>query len=109
MMVQVLSPGVQNHEHAGDGAEALRVGGDFPQRGGGAAHQQVIQDCGVGQGEAAQLRGQREDNMMILDRQEVLRLAVEPVGAGFYGSIWGPLPYSFSRQPIETYTLVIQS
>jgi hypothetical protein len=26
-------------------------------------------------------------------------------GAGFYGSIWGPLPFSFSLGPLEVYTL----
>ncbi|HOW27551.1 MAG TPA: glycosyltransferase family 39 protein [Elusimicrobiota bacterium] len=28
------------------------------------------------------------------------------VGAGFYGSIWGPLPFSFSSDPMETYVVL---
>jgi hypothetical protein len=27
--------------------------------------------------------------------------------AGFYGSIWGPLPFSISNDPIEVYTLFL--
>jgi hypothetical protein len=27
-------------------------------------------------------------------------------GAGYYGSLWGPLPFSFSNKPVETYTLI---
>jgi len=49
---------------------------------------------------AAQRDARTLNPIRVFDRQS---------GAGFYGSIWGPLPYSFSRQPIETYTLVIQS
>jgi hypothetical protein len=28
-------------------------------------------------------------------------------GAGFYGSIWGPLPYSLSRAPLDVYVLLV--
>lgn len=28
-------------------------------------------------------------------------------GAGFYGSIWGPLPFAWSRSPVETYAIFL--
>src|SRR5438093_4087615 len=82
MMVQVLAPGVQNHEHAGDGAKPLGIGGHVAQRGGGAAHEQVIQGRRIGEGESADFRRQGEDHVVVFNRQLVLRLLVEPAGAG---------------------------
>ena len=82
VMVQVLSPGVEHQEHADDRTEALGVGGHVAQRGGGAAHQQIIEDSRVGEGEVSDGGREREHHVMVFDRQEVLRLLVEPAGAG---------------------------
>ena len=81
VMVQVLSPGVQHHQDADRGTEALGIGSDFAQRAGGAAHEQIVEDGGVGEGDLAEFSGQGEHHMMVFDRQEVLRLLIEPVGA----------------------------
>jgi len=82
MVVQVLPPGVQHHQHPDSGAQAFGVSGDFTQRGGSAAHQQIVNDGRVGQSHRAQLGRQREYHMMVLHRQQVLRLLLEPAGAG---------------------------
>jgi len=82
MMVQVLPPGVQDHQQADRRTQTLGIGRDFAQRGRGAAHQQIIHDGGVGPGQVAERRRQCEDDMMVFDRQQVLCLLVEPTGAG---------------------------
>ena len=37
-----------------------------------------------------------------------LRVLDSRTGAGFYGSIWGPFPFTISKGPLETYVLVGQ-
>src|SRR5262249_61154330 len=81
-MVQVLSPGVQHHQYANDRPQPLRVGGHLAPRSGRAAHQQVIPDSGVGERQLADFGRQGEHHMMVLDRQQVLRLLIEPASAG---------------------------
>jgi len=51
------------------------------------------------------------DRAHILERWDYntwnpLRVLDNPSGAGFYGSIWGALPFSFSKGPVETYLIV---
>ena len=81
MVVQVLTPGVQHHQHANRRTQPLGIGGHVAQRGGGAAHEQVVDNGGIGEGEVAEFRRQREHHMMVFDRQQVLRLLIEPVGS----------------------------
>ena len=57
------------------------VGRHTTQRGGGAAHQQVIESGRVGQGQLGDLGRQGEDHVVVLHRQQVLRLLFQPVGA----------------------------
>ena len=82
MMVQVLAPGVQHHQHADRRAQPLRVGGHLAQRRRGRLQQQVVQRRPGWPAPARQFRRQREDDMVVLDRQQVLGLALEPAGAG---------------------------
>src|SRR6516225_6148397 len=82
MMVQVLTPGVQHHEHADRRTQTLGISGHLTQRGRSATHQEVIKHSGVAESEATEFRRQGEHHVMIFDRQEMRRLSVEPLRTG---------------------------
>ena len=71
------------HEPHADGrTERFRIGSDLTQRGGGAAQEQIVKGGGVGAGAVAERRRQREHHVVVFDWQPVLRLLLEPAGAG---------------------------
>jgi hypothetical protein len=78
VMVPILSPGVQHHQHADRRAQPFGVGGDFAQRSGGTAHEQVVEDGRVGKGEFAELRRQGESGL-----SQFLRGSSREIYAGF--------------------------
>jgi hypothetical protein len=71
MMDEGRAPGVQHRHDADLGAEMLRIGGDREQRVGDGLEQQVVDDGLVLIGEIAQLLGQREHDVEVVDRQEL--------------------------------------
>jgi hypothetical protein len=59
---------MQHHQHANRRPQTLGVGSHRTQRGGGAAHEQVVNEAGVGQRQLAQRRRQREHHVMVFNR-----------------------------------------
>jgi hypothetical protein len=88
MMLEALPPGVKDHEAANRGAEALGIGGDLEQRGGGGAKQQVVHDALVAQCEPGQRLRHREDDVDVPDRQELLLPRRHPRVSGGGEALW---------------------
>jgi len=65
VLLQVLSPGVENAEEADLGAEVTRIGGHFEERRGAGLEEQAVEDALVLIGEGSQLVRQREDHMKV--------------------------------------------
>jgi hypothetical protein len=82
MVMQVLPPGMQHHQDADLGAQPLGVGGHVAQRRRGRLEQGVVQKSRVRQRQFGHLRGQREHDVVIFDRQQQSGLTLEPTGAG---------------------------
>jgi hypothetical protein len=83
VMLQILSPRMQDREEADLGAQVLRIGGDRAQRFGAGAKQQIVERPLVLERESGDGFGKREDDMEILGRGEELRMpAFEPLRAG---------------------------
>ena len=71
VVLEVLTPGVQDGQEPDLGPEVLGVGGDLLQGLGGGAEQEPVDLPRVLHGDRAQRRGEREDHVMVLDRQEL--------------------------------------
>ena len=84
MMRERRAPGVQHQRRTDLGAQMLRIGGDRAQRLGGDVEQQPVDKRLVVPGDGTDRRGQREDDVVILDRQQVGLACLEPAvrGAG---------------------------
>ena len=81
MVQEILPPGVEHGQEPDRGAEMLRVGGDLEQRGRARAEEQVVHDRLVLQREPREVVRQREDHMVIADRQEFVLTRGEPLVA----------------------------
>ena len=79
-MLQRLAPGVQHQQDADLGAEPFRVGGHVAQRRCRRLQQGIVDDARIGPGQVGHGLRQREDDVVILDRQQVLGLALQPLG-----------------------------
>jgi hypothetical protein len=77
-MLEPLSPGVEDHQSANRGAQALWVHCDLPQPRGGRAKQQVVDDALIRQREARQRLRQREDEVHVPDGQELVLTGRHP-------------------------------
>src|SRR6266700_172164 len=80
MMLQGLAPGVENHGHAELGAEMPGVGRDGGERLRGRAEQDRIDRGLVLEGDVADRRRQREDDMEVRHRQQLSLPLREPLG-----------------------------
>jgi hypothetical protein len=69
MMLQVLSPGMQNAEQSDVGTQMLRVASDLEERRGTGAKEQVVEQPLVLQHECRELMRQREDDVEVGHRQ----------------------------------------
>jgi len=82
MMGERRSPGVQHQGRANLRAQMLGVGGDGEQRLGSEVEQQAVDQSLVLVGELGDRRGQREDHMVVLDRQQIGLTRLEPAPRG---------------------------
>ena len=69
MMLQALSPGVQDHQSADGRAEALRVRGDLEERRRGGAEEEVVHHALVHEGQPREDLRHREDDVHVADGQ----------------------------------------
>jgi hypothetical protein len=80
---QVLTPGVQHGQQADlCGAQVPGIGGDFRQRFAGRLEEHPVELAFVLKRQRRDLRGQREDDVEIRDRQQFRFPLREPRGAG---------------------------
>ena len=82
VVVQILSPAMQDGYDAEFGAEMLGVRADDAQRLGGGPEQDVVDDLLVLEGDLGDLRGKGEDHVEILGRQQIGPPVFQPRGAG---------------------------
>ncbi len=82
MMVQVLAPGVQHHQHADLAPSRFGLAATSRSVAAAAWNSRSYSDARVGQGQLGKLGRQREDHVVVFDRQQVLGLALQPAGAG---------------------------
>ena len=82
MMGERRSPGVQHQGRADLGTQMLGVGGDGEQRLGGDVEQQAIDHGLVLVGDVGDRRRQREDHVVVLDRQQIGLTRLEPAPRG---------------------------
>src|SRR5271165_4959987 len=81
VMEKVLPPGVKNAEESDLGAEMLRIGGHFKQRGRAGAEQKSVKQLLVVIRQRRELMRQREDNMNIGRREKLSLTRGEPLVA----------------------------
>ena len=91
MMLEALSPGVQDHQSANRRAQAFRVGRDLQQRRRRGPKQEVVDDALVGERETRERLRHREDDVHVADRQELLLPRGHPGVAGG-GEALGTMP-----------------
>ena len=77
--MQVLSPRVQHTEEADAGAEVRRIGRHLQQRFGAGAEQQVVKHLLVLQHKAGEVMREREDQVEIRNRKQVLHPVRKPL------------------------------
>jgi len=82
VMEQALSPGVQHGDHAGLGAEVLRIGGDGAHCLRRRLEQDVIDDRLVLQGHGGERRGHSEHDVEVRHRQQLGLPVGEPLHPG---------------------------
>jgi hypothetical protein len=98
MMMEVLSPGVQDGHQPDLGAEMPGIGSDDAQRLGGGREQDAIDDCLIVESDLCDWRRQRKDDVEVRHRQQLglsvgqpfgtrqpLALRAVPVAAGIVG------------------------
>jgi len=81
MVLQVLSPGVQDAEQSDIGAQVLRVASHFQQRCGTDAEEQIVQQPLVLQHERGEFMWQREYDVEVGHGQELGGSRGQPLGA----------------------------
>jgi hypothetical protein len=77
MVGEPRAPGVQHERGADVGAQMLRISGEGAQRFGRDVEQQPVDDGLVVPGDGTDRRGQREDDVIVLDRCELSPLTVK--------------------------------
>src|SRR5512140_4042249 len=82
MMIEPLTPGMENAEEADLGAETFRVESDFGQRLGGEAAEQVVDELLVLQRERRDPSREREHDMSIRGGQDLAGSCVNPATPG---------------------------
>ncbi len=82
MMRQCRTPGVQDQGGADLGAEMFRIGGEGRQRFRCDVEQQPVDHGLVGVGDGTDGFGQREDDVVVLDGQQIGVLGLEPALGG---------------------------
>ena len=80
--LELLPPRVQDGEETGLGAEVLGVGGDLAQGAGGGPEEDVEEGALVLQGDGGELLGEREDQVEVLAREQLVTALLEPRFAG---------------------------
>ncbi len=80
MVRQSLPPGVQHQQQPDPGSQVLRVGRDRPDRLGCGPHQGVVHDRRVDQPDRVDLSREGEHDVVVIDRQEIVRFTGEPLG-----------------------------
>ena len=88
VMVEVLSPGVENRGQADVGAEVLRIAGDRGQRLGRGREQQAVHRHFILVGDGADDRRQREHDVEVGDRQQLGFARCQPVLSGPPLTLW---------------------
>ena len=91
MMLQPLPPGVQDHQPADGGPEALGVGGDLEERRRSGAKEQVVHDALVHERQPREDLRHREDDVHVADGEEFLLARRDPVVASG-GEAFGTMP-----------------
>ncbi len=81
MMLEFLTPGMEHAEEADFGAQMAGITGDFEQRFGTGAEQEIVDDLLVLQGQRGELPRKREDDMDVGDRQEFATPRLQPTVA----------------------------
>src|SRR5688500_9161841 len=79
MMHQVLSPGVQHAEKADAGAEVSGISRHLQQGFGAGTEQEIIQPFPVLQNERRKVMREREDDVEVSNREQVLCLLLQPL------------------------------
>ena len=82
MVQQILAPGVEHAQTPNRRAEMFRVDRDLEQRGRARAEEQVVDHLLVLEREPRELVRQREDDVVVADRQQFLLPRREPLVAG---------------------------
>ncbi len=82
MIVQILSPGMQDGEETERGSQMAPVAGDGEQGLGGGAKKQVVELLLVMEHQLGDGFRNREDDVKILDRQQFALPAFQPPGPG---------------------------
>lgn len=82
MMCERRAPGVQHERGTDLGAEVSGIGGDGAQRVSGEVEQQPVDDPLVVPGDRADGGRQREDEVIILERQQISLARFEPAASG---------------------------
>ena len=77
---QILSPRVEHAEKADRGTEMLRRAGDLEERGGTRLEEQVVDDPFILQGQPRELVREREDDVVVPDREEFRPVARRATG-----------------------------
>ena len=88
MVLQSLSPGMQNGQEAQFGSQTFGVGGQLQQRLGYGPEQDSIDDSRVLQGQRRQFMRQGEDHMAIGNGQDLLRPCGKPLVARPAVALW---------------------
>ena len=81
-MQQILAPGVEHAQKTDGGAEMFRVGGDLEQCRRTRTKQEIVHDRFVLESEPREFVRQREDDVVIADRQEFVLTGRQPLVAG---------------------------
>lgn len=81
MMLEVLTPRVQDAEQANVGSQVLGVASTLKERRGTGAEEQVVEQPLVLQHECGQFMGQREDDVEVGHRQQLGGARGQPSGA----------------------------
>src|ERR1017187_5799523 len=80
MMLEVLSPGMENAEEHDLRAAVIRITGQFEQRSSTGAEEQIIEQALVLEEESGELVGQGEDDVEVGHGQKLRRTRGQPPG-----------------------------
>lgn len=81
MKQQILPPAVQDGEEADLRAEVAGIGGDGGESGGACGEQDLVQRRFVAQDQVVELLGDGENDVMVVDGQQFILPAVDPLRA----------------------------